>query len=223
MGELIRGRFLLSPHPQDTEEWKRDRAGKVTGSRADCVGAKGSGSTEATTRRDYRVQLVVERLTGEPQEDAFTSRYLRAGKENEPFARMKYEEETGAIVRQVGLAYLPSMPVGCSVDGLMEDDPDGFGFLEIKCPKSANHIAYLMAARLPPEHVPQVVHNFYVTSADFCDFASYDPHMPEKLRLFKVRVYRKEVELDMARYEKALLQFLAETKTLETQLRRRAA
>lgn len=95
------------------------------------------------------------------------------------------------------------------------------GFLEIKCPKTATHIGYLLANRLPPEYVPQVTHAFWVTGADFCDFVSYDPRLPENLRLFIVRVMREE--LDVAGYEKEALKFLAEVDELEEQLRRRAA
>lgn len=198
------------------------RAGKATGSRADCIFAKGrTAGAEATTRRNYRVQLVSERLTGTPQEDVFVSKDMQWGTENEPFARMAYEAATGSVVREAGFAYLPDLAAGCSVDGFIDDDKDGDGVLEVKCPKSAIHINYLQANRLPPEYVDQATHEVWITDAAFLDFASFDPRMPEKLQLFRVRVYRKE--FDLAAHEVGVRQFLSEVDALEQQLRMRAA
>jgi hypothetical protein len=93
------------------------------------------------------------------------------------------------------------------------------GFLEIKCPKTATHIGYLLANRLPPEYLAQVTHTFWVTGAEFCDFVSYDPRLPEYLRLFHVRIMRAEV--DVAAHEAEVLAFLSEVDALEKRLRAR--
>lgn len=199
-------RFILSEHPQGSPEWKRDRAGKATGSRAaDILATIKSG--EAAARRDYRTQLVVERLTGEPAEEGFVSKEMQWGTENEPFARMRYEEETGAIVREAGFAYLPSIPAGCSVDGFIDED-GRIGLLECKCPKSATHVGYLKAGKLPNAYDPQVTHNLWITGADFADFVSFDPRMPPYLQLFHVRVERDEAAIE--KHEAAVMRFLKE-------------
>jgi hypothetical protein len=213
-------RYLLSPHEQGTPEWYADRVGKVTGSKADCVKAEGkTKGTEATTRRNYRIQIVTERLTGVSQEeDGYQSRDMLAGKEQEPFGRMKMEAETGLIVEEAGFAYMPDLPIGCSVDGFVDGRR---GIVEGKCPKSATHIAYLQANRLPPEYVWQVTHNAYVTDAEFAYFFSYDPRLPENLQLLVVRIER--AELPIKEYEAKLMQFLSECDALEQQLRKRAA
>lgn len=216
-------RYLLNEAPQGSDEWKLARAGKATGSKAACILAQGrTKGTEATTRKNYRVQLVTERLTGIPQEDGYVSDDMRAGTANEPMARLEYEAAKPAVmVREAGFAYLPELPAGCSVDGFLDDDADGFGLLEIKCPKSAQHITYLQEARLPPDYVPQTTHNAWITGAAFVDFVSFDPRMPEKLRLFTVRIYR--AEFDLTGYEAELMKFLGEVSTLEDSLRKRAA
>lgn len=215
-------RFILSPHAQGTPEWLADRIGKATSSKAKCIFAEGrTKGAEAVTRRDYRVQLVTERLTGESQDDGYVSKDMAAGKENEPYARMAYEAETGAMVREAGFAYLPDVAAGASVDGFIDDDPDGLGVLEAKCPKSAIHIAYMQANRLPPEYVDQATHEVWITDAAFLDFVSFDPRMPEKLRLFRIRVLR--AEFDLKAHEAGVLQFLTEVDALEEQLRKRAA
>lgn len=207
-------RFLLSEHEQGTPEWYQVRAGRATGSRARDITAK-IKSGEAADRRDYRVQIVTERLVGAPQEDGYVSKDMQWGIDQEPYARMAFEAATGAFVEEAGFAYLPNLAAGCSVDGFIDDD----GIFEAKCPKSATHIKYLMAGRLPPEYVPQVTHNLWVTGRAFADFVSFDPRMPADLQLFHIRVERSE--LDLAGYEKELRAFLAECDALEEQLRAR--
>lgn len=210
-------RYTLSAHPQGSPEWKADRAGKATGSRARDILAK-IKSGEAAARRDYRVQLVTERLLGQPAEDGFISKEMQWGTEQEPFARMAYEAATGNLVEEAGFAYLSDMPAGCSVDGFIDGRR---GFFEAKCPKSATHISYIQANRLPPDYVPQIMHDFWITDAEFADFVSYDPRLPANLQLFHVRIQRAEI--NVAAYEAEVLQFLAEVDELESQLRRRAA
>lgn len=209
-------RFILDVAPQGSPEWRAVRAGKATGSKADAILAK-IKSGEAAARRDYRMQLVAERLTGAPAEDGFISKEMQWGTEQEPFARAAYEAETGDIVEQAGFAYLPDIAAGCSVDGFLADG----GILECKCPKTATHVAYLQAARLPPDYVPQVTHNAWVTGAPYTKFVSFDPRLPEKLQLLIVHVERSE--LDIAGHEREVLQFLKEVDAQESQLRKRAA
>lgn len=213
--------YLLSEHPQGSPEWRLIRAGKATSSKAACIFAEGrTKGTEATTRRNYRVQLVTERLTGQAQEDEYVSKDMLAGTENEPFARMAYEAATGNLVREAGFAYLPDLAAGASVDGFIED-ADGKGVLEAKCPKSATHIGYVQANRLPPEYVAQATHEVWITDAAFLDFVSFDPRMPDYLQLFKIRIHR--AEFDLKAHEAGVRQFLSEVDALEEQLRRRAA
>lgn len=210
-------RFLISEHEQGTEGWRLDRAGRVTASKADCLTAKSrDGKSEGVARRDYRVQLAIERLTGLPAEDAFVSKEMQWGIEQEPYARMAYEAATGEDVRQVGFLYLPDIPAGGSPDSLIGEE----GLLEIKCPKSATHIGYIQDNRLPPDYVAQLTHNLWITGYKFADFVSFDPRMPDYLQLFKIRVYREE--LDIAGHEASVLKFLGEVEALEKQLRARA-
>jgi hypothetical protein len=175
---------------------------------AECVAAGGKG----ITRRKYMVRLVSERLTGLPQEDGYQSSAMIAGTLNEPMARLAYEAETGELVREAGFAYLP-IPAGCSVDGFIGDD----GIQEIKCPEPHIHVDYLERMRVPPDYVPQVTHNMWVTGAAFVDFVSYCPSMPEDLQLVVVRAGREE--FDIKGHEEAVLRFLAETQAMEDRLR----
>lgn len=212
-------KYLTSNHPQGTPEWKQDRAGRATGSRARDILAQ-IKSGEAAARRDYRIQLVTERLTGAPADDFFVTKEMQWGTEQEPFARMAYEMETGRIVTESGFAYLPDVMAGCSVDGFVEVD-GRLGVWESKCPKSATHIGYLEAERLPPEHKPQIMHNLWVTGAEFADFVSFDPRLPEHLQLFIYRYERDEAEISA--YEREVLKFIREVDEMEQRLTRKAA
>ena len=162
--------FTIHTAPQGTPEWLAARAGRATGSRASDILAK-IKSGEAAARRDYRVQLATERLTGQPQEAGFVSADMKWGTDQEPFARMAYEAHTGIIVRETGFLAHNTLAIGCSLDG----DADNFaGIVEYKCPKSATHIKWLLAGVVPPDHVPQITHNLWVTGCKYADFVSFD-------------------------------------------------
>lgn len=196
-------RYDIIDVPQRTPEWYAARAGRATGSKADAVLAK-IKTGEAAARRDYKLQLAVERLTGAPAEPGYVSVEMQRGIDLEPVAREAYEIETGEIVRSVGFLSMSEHLAGCSPDGLIDGGLVGF-----KCPKSTTHVDYLKRNRVPPEYVPQVTHEFWVASeAKFYDFVSYDDRLPEDLRLFVVRSYREE--FDLVGYERELLKFLGE-------------
>jgi predicted phage-related endonuclease len=215
----MRTDLIVSEHPQGTDLWLQARAGRATGSRAKDILAK-IKSGEAAARRNYRTQLVIERLTGSPAEGGFVSKEMQWGTDNEPFARMAYECKTGRLVTEMGFIYLPSMMAGCSVDGMVEDE-GMTGIWEAKCPLSATHVEYLTAGKLPADYKPQILHNMYVTGAQFADFVSFDPRMPEKLKLFIVRYNR--VEDEITEYEAGLTQFLSEVDDLQKKLSELAA
>lgn len=209
--------FTIIEADQRSEAWRIARAGRATGSKADCVIAKLKTAGEAATRRDYRFQLAAERLTGMPQEDGYTNSSMQWGIENEPFARMAYEAATGNEVRETGFLQHNDMMIGCSLDG---DVGHFAGIIEIKCPKTATHIGYITAGSVPSTYLPQIKHNLLVTGAEWCDFISYDPRLPDNLKLFVARVTRQQAGL--AEYETELLAFLREVDSLEKQLRDRA-
>jgi len=203
-GGLVR--FVIVNADQRSEAWFAARAGRLTGSRAaDMLATIKSG--EAAARRDYRLQLVCERLTGQPQDDGgFVNAAMQRGVELEPKARLAYESITGNVAGQTGfLAHLDYM-AGCSLDAHVDNFD---GIVEIKCPKSSTHLKYWRGnGEVPSEHLSQITHNLWVTGAEWCDFLSFDDRFPENLQTFLVRVKRSEIDLDS--YEKKALAFLAE-------------
>lgn len=206
-------KFSIVDVPQGSPEWKAARAGRLTGSCAKHVLAKGK-SGEAATRADYRYQLLCERLTGTPADDFFVTKEMQWGTDQEPFARMAYEAQTGIIVRETGFLSCDEIMAGASVDG----DVDGFaGIVEFKCPKTKTHLGWRDAGVAPSEHLPQIICNLWISGAEWCDFISYDPRLPGNLQLFIKRVTRSEV--DIQAFEKEAFQFLRELDAMEEKYR----
>ena len=191
---------------QRSPEWYALRAGKLTGSCAkDMLATVKSG--EAAKRRDLRFKLVAERLSGQSQEDGFVNAAMQWGIDKEADAIKAYEARTGQLVRTVGFCQHEALMAGTSPDGLVGDD----GIVSIKCPKTATHLSYLRAGVEPDEHRAQNTHELWVTGRRWVDFVSYDPRLPEHLRLLVLRVRRAGVELDD--YEARAVAFLAEVDT----------
>lgn len=197
--------FTVHDCPQRSPEWFALRAGRMTGScAADMLATLKSGG-EPASRRDLRTRIVVERLTGRPQEDSYINTDMQRGIDLEPAARAAYEARTGLLVEQSGFLAHTDLPIGCSLDGHVGDFE---GIVELKAPRSARHFGYLRAGTVPAEHVHQIAHNLFVSGAGWCDFVSFDPTMPDRLQVFVVRVQRDAKQL--ASYEFALRRFLAE-------------
>jgi putative phage-type endonuclease len=211
--------FTIIDAPQRSAEWFAARAGRLTGSKAwaalDFTKTKG----ESAYRRDYRTQLVCERLTGQPQEDGFVNDAMQRGIDLEPKAFAAYEALTGNVAQRTGFLAHTTHMAGCSLDGHIDNFA---GILEIKCPKSATHLAYLRGKQVVPEdHITQVMHNLWVTGAEWCDFLSFDDRFPADLQTFLVRVKRDD--LDLAGYEAKALAFLADVDNDVNELKARRA
>jgi len=189
--------------PQGSAEWLASRSGKVTASRIADVMAK-IKTGEAASRRDYKSQIVAEILTGKPQESGFTNDAMQWGTATEPAARTAYEAISGTLVDTVGLVLHPAIDrAAASPDGLAGD-----GLLEIKCPKTATHLQYLLAGTVPTQYQPQMLWQMACTERAWCDFVSFDPRLPEDLQLLIVRFERDDKRI--AEIETEVKLFLSE-------------
>jgi putative phage-type endonuclease len=170
---------------QRSEEWYALRCGKVTASRVADVVAKIKNGYSAS-RANYAAQLIVERLTGTVAE-SYVSEPMQFGIDNEAEARDAYCFYQNATVEPAGYVDHPMIVnAGASPDGYVGDD----GLVEIKVPNSATHIDTLLGKSVPGRYVTQIQFQLACTGRKWCDFVSYDPRMPEHLRLFVQRVHR---------------------------------
>lgn len=197
--------FTIIDAPQRSEEWFKARCGRVTASQArDMLASIKTG--EAAARRDLRTRLVVERLTGEPQDDTYQNDAMARGVELEPDALRAYEALTGNLASAVGFLAHVDLMAGGSPDGVIGHFE---GLVELKCPKSATHWGYLRNnLGAPAEHLPQLTHLLWLTGCKWIDFLSYDPRFPKEMQTFYVRVHRSEVDIEG--YAHKLCKFLEE-------------
>lgn len=193
----------MSEIEQGSADWHRMRLGKVTASRvADIVAKTGTGYS--TSRANYAAQLIAERLTGEPTE-SFTNAAMQWGTDHEPDARLAYEFRTDAEVEQVAFVDHPIIAMsGASPDGLIGAD----GLLEIKCPITATHLETLRGRAIPSKYQTQMLWQMACTGRQWCDYVSYDPRLPEQMRLYVERLTRDEARI--AELEAEVKAFLAE-------------
>lgn len=198
--------FTIVTAEQRSPEWFQARIGRLTGSVAgDMLDVLKDGKTAGYKRRDLLARLVCERLTGVSQDDGYVNAAMQWGIDHEDEAFDAYQGETGNLVRRTGFLSHTTLMVGCSLDG---DVADFDGIIELKCPKSSTHLSYWRVGGVPQNHMPQILHNLWVSGAQWCDFVSYDPRFPEHRQLFIRRVPR--VEIDVLAYAKTAERFLSE-------------
>ena len=191
-------------HEQGSPEWLQERCGKVTASRIADLMAKTKSGWSAS-RANYASQLICERLTG-CVATSFTNAAMIHGTETEPEARRAYEFFVDRDVQQVGFVPHPTINMaGASPDGLVGDD----GLLELKCPNSATHIETLLLGQIPDKYMKQMQFQMACTGRQWCDFASYDNRLPERMRLYVQRVKRDaalvgEIEADVTAFLKEI-------------------
>lgn len=177
--------MLISP--QQSEQWFKDRLGKVTASRLNDVVSRLKNGDESSARANYKSQLICERLTGQMR-DQFSTPEMRWGSECESFARSAYEVEKGTIIEQIGFVTHPIIAMcGASPDGVV-----GNGIIEIKCVSTKNHIEILLNQEVPDEYLNQMHWQMACTGKTWCDFVAFDPRLPEQLQMFIKRVERDD-------------------------------
>ena len=196
---------------QRSPEWFAQRCGRLTASRvADMMARtqKGWGASRA----NYAAQLIAERLTG-VAESGFTSAAMQHGIDTEAEARAAYEFIEGVTVTEAPFVFHPHiMWAGASPDGFVGDK----GLVEIKCPNTATHIATLRGESIPDKYIKQMQWQMACTETEWCDFASYDPRLPDEMKLHVRRVMRDNDLI--AEIEAAAVVFLDEIAATVTEL-----
>lgn len=177
--------------PQRSPEWFAARLGKATASHAHDIMTTGANGKPLAGYKNYRAELVVERLTGQPI-DTYQSAPMLWGIENEPLAKLYYTMATKNIVEDCGFFEHAKLEAGASPDGLLGQD----GVLEIKCPNTATHIETLHSSEIPKMYFAQVQYQLWITDRKFADFVSFDPRLPDNARLFIKRVERDDAYIE---------------------------
>lgn len=196
--------FTVIAAAQRSPEWYAARAGRLTGSVAGDMLAK-IKSGEAAARRNLRLKLVLERLTGRTQESDFQSAAMAAGIEREEFAFRAYEALTGDVAQRTGFLAHPDLMAGCSLDGHLGDFDV---LLSIKCRQPAAHLDHLRSGAIPADALAQIRHELWLTGAREHHYFSWNPDFPEPLQSRLVVVRAADADVD--EYDAAARTFLAE-------------
>ncbi|HEY1878459.1 MAG TPA: YqaJ viral recombinase family protein [Caulobacteraceae bacterium] len=185
---------------QRTPQWYAQRLGKVTASRVSHVIAKTKTGVSAL-RANYAADLIAERVTGRPGEN-YVSGPMQWGIDHEDEARACYQDQFNVEVVEAEFVDHPEIAwSGASPDGYVEAD----GLIEIKCPNTATHIATLLGMPPATEHLAQMQWQMACSGRLWCDYASFDPRLPESMRLHVCRVLRNtsvilELEVEVSAF-----------------------
>ena len=202
---------MVLPIEQGSPEWFEQRRGKVTASRIADIMAK-TKLGYSTSRQNYLMQLLCERLNGKVEE-SFKSAAMQRGNDLEPEARNWYQLETGEIVEQISFIDHPNIDdAGASPDGLVGNE----GLIEIKCPNTATHIETLRSKKPSDRYYKQMQWQMACTGRKWCDFVSFDNRLPDNLAYFCVRIDRNEDAI--AEIEAEVNKFLEELAVTQAEL-----
>ncbi|WP_019223384.1 lambda exonuclease family protein [Bartonella rattaustraliani] len=179
---------------QRTAEWFRARLGKVTASNIYNIMSKTAKGLPTSKYEDYKIKLITERLTGEAS-PSYETEDMRWGIEHEDDALQEYGFIYDANIVKCGFIQHPTIEMaGASPDGLIGDD----GLIEVKCPRSVNHMRFFMDSQIKPEYLAQMQFQMACTGRKWCDFISYDPRFTDQkahLRMKIKRINRDEEQI----------------------------
>ena len=198
--------------PQNTDEWMELRCGKATASNFACIMAN-DGKAFGDPAKRYALQIALERITGKKAEIGFSNSHTERGHEQEPVARMLYEDENFTSIANGG--FFDWSEYGDSPDGLVGVD----GVLEIKSVIASVHYATLVRESFDPAYRWQLIGHLDCTDRSWVDFASYCSEFPAEKQLIVHRLHRDECadEIDRLRDRRSeFLELVARTrKTIE--------
>lgn len=201
---------------QNSPEWDSLRLGKATASSYSKFMAN-YGKAFGDPALNYALQIALERVTGNKAEYSFRNEDMERGHEQEPLARMLYEEQCFVDVASGG--FFDWGDWGDSPDGLIEND----GVVEIKCVIASTHHANIRRGKPDPAYKWQLVGHLDGTGRDWVDFVSYCSDYPEHKQLAVFRTYRADVLEELSQLNERRGQFLALVRQEVEQLQQKVA
>ena len=185
---------------QNTDEWLGLRGGRLTSSKLPTVMANYGKSFGEPAKR-YAVNIAIEQITGSPISSTYTNDHMARGHEQEPVARMLYEEATFCDVSNGG--FFDAGFVGCSPDGLVGDE----GVIEIKSVVASVHFGNIKRKAVDPAYWWQCVGNVKFTNRKWLDFVSYCAEFPIESRLFIHRIFVTDLEDEFQMLDRRIGEF----------------
>lgn len=201
---------------QNSPEWEELRIGKATASSFGKFMAN-YGKAFGEPAQRYALQIALEIVTGRKAEFSFKNDDMERGHEQEPIARMLYEEQRFVDIGNGG--FFDCGDYGDSPDGLIESD----GVIEVKSVIASTHEATIRRGAADPSYKWQLVGHLDCTGREWVDFASYCSDYPEWQQLVVYRTYRDDVKDELAQLAERRAEFLELVKAKVIQINERNA
>lgn len=216
--------MLYHNHEQGSEAWLQSRAGVITASRfkdaCDRLKPKkgeliGEPSAKCT---GYAAQVALERVAGRPIDKFFENWQMREGKEQEEFARIAYEAQTGYLVDEVGFITTDDRKFGYSPDGEIDAD----GLVEIKTILSGDVALKVCGHHDLSGYMDQCLGGLWLTGRKWIDLVIWCPALEAVGK--KMTIHRIERDDDkIEQLEADLMAFLKMVDENETIFRLKKA
>jgi hypothetical protein len=174
---------------QNTEQWDALRIGKPTSSKLGVVMAN-YGKAFGEPAKKYAINIAVEQITGQKSESSYSNEHMERGHEQEPLARMEYEEAFFCEVTNGG--FFDNLGIGCSPDGLVSEN----GLIEIKSVIPSVHYDNIRRGDIDPAYKWQCYGNLMITEREYLDFISYCSSFPEGKRIYVYRVFAEQIKFE---------------------------
>jgi hypothetical protein len=162
------------------------RGGKLTSSNLGKIMAN-YGKAFGEPAKKLAATIAAQQLGAEVVSNSYSNEHMERGHQQEPLARILYENETFCDVTNGG--FFSSEFVGCSPDGLVNDN----GVIEIKSVITNIHYANIKRQAVDPAYKWQCIGNLKFTGCDWLDFISYCQEFPIGKQLFVWRIRKEEL------------------------------
>lgn len=172
---------------QGTEEWRKARCGLLTASETKLIiTPKTLQAANNEKERTHLYELAAQRVNNFV-EPTFQSYDMLRGKEEEIVAKAVYSQEFAPIT-DMGFVtndrfvftnadgIQENFTIGCSPDGLVEDDAAGLGGVQMKSRVQKYQFETIIGV-IDPEFVIQIQTELLVTERAWWDFCSYSNGM----------------------------------------------
>jgi len=197
---------------QNTDEWMALRVGKATASQFACFMAN-YGKPFGDPAKRYALQIALERINGVKDEHGFSNEHMERGKEQEPVAKMLYEDTY--FVEALNGGFFDCGDYGDSPDGLIESD----GVIEIKSVIAPTHYATIERGSFDPAYKWQLIGHLDCTGRDWVDFISYCAGFPEHNRLITYRLHRYDYVDELKMLHERRTEFLSLVESIQNKLK----
>lgn len=186
---------------QNSDLWLSLRGGKPTSSKLAVIMAH-YGKAFGEPAKKYAVDIALEQITGVPVSGGYSNDHMERGHEEEPLARMLYEQETFSTITNGG--FFDHGFFGCSPDGLCGSD----GVIEIKAAIPSIHYDRVCSQSFDSAYKWQLIGNMKFTEREWIDFVSYCGSFPQGKKLYVHRLVKSDYQKEMQMIDERLEQFL---------------